>query len=269
MSDTGIDVDGPVAARLIGAWDPAAAGASHGRLAALVAALEGSPANADGSLPGDTHTGDTLGDRNRRLLALQRELIGTPLEARVACRRCGVESEFRVPIDAIGDLPRPDRGVRVSVRLVRRRYTFRLPTMADLEAAGGYSGAREVRLAVIARCRIDGGGGEIPELVAHRLAARFEALDPAANVVVNVACSGCASPLAVSVDVARFVAQSIDRLVDGLLREVHMFAAAYGWDEARVLSLPAWRRRRYLELIASSRFPALPADVRQVAVSSR
>jgi hypothetical protein len=254
---------------LIGAWDPAATGNAHRRLAALLAALEGSDAHADGSPGIDTHGGDTLGDRNRRLLALHRDLIGTPLEARVACRRCGVDSEFLVPVEAIRDLPSHDREARVTVRLGRRPYTFRLPRMADLEAAGAAAGARGIRLTVIERCRLRGDGGDIPELVAHRLAARFEALDPAANIVVNLACSGCAARLAVSVDVASFVAQSIDRLVESLLSDINTLAAAYGWDEARILALPPWRRRRYIELIVSARSSVRPADGRQVAVGAR
>jgi hypothetical protein len=125
--------------------------------------------------------------------------------------------------------------------------------MADLQAAGDAASPAEVRRLVVERCRVDGGSGTIPELVAHRLAARFEALDPAANIVVNVTCSGCGVPLTASVDVAGFVARGIDRLVESQLREVDTIAAAYGWAETRILELPAWRRRHYVQLIVAAR----------------
>jgi hypothetical protein len=132
----------------------------------------------------------------------------------------------------------------------RRRFTFRLARMDDLDAAGDAASPRDVRRAIVERCRI-GGDGDVPDLVIHRLAERFEALDPAANIVVNVTCSGCEAALAASVDVAGFVARGLDRLVERLLDEVHTIAGTYGWDEARILELPAWRRRRYVDMIAA------------------
>jgi hypothetical protein len=241
----------PAASRLMESWDPAGGGTAHRRLAALLAELDRSAEPF--TVPAGATVDDTLGERNRRLLALHRDLVGSPLEARVTCGRCGVDSEFEVPVDAILELPGPEPDAQIAIRVGRRRLVFRLPRMADLEAAGEAASPAEVRRQVVGHCRVDGGGGTIPELVAHRLAARFEALDPAANIVVNVACSGCGAPLAASVDVAGFVARGIDRLVEGLLREVDTIAAAYGWDEARILALPAWRRRHYVELIAAAR----------------
>lgn len=250
----------PAASRLIESWDPAGGGTAHRRLAVLLAGIDGSA--EPGAVSADAMDDDTLGERNRRLLGLHRDLMGSPLEARVTCGRCGVDSEFAVPADAILALPPPEPDARVEIRQGRRRLEFRLPRMSDVDAAGEAANPAEVRRVVVERCRLDGDGGTIAELVVHRLAARFEALDPAASIVVKVRCAGCGARLTASVDVAGFVARGIDRLVEGLLLEVDRIAAAYGWDETRILELPAWRRRHYVQLIVAAQGGATRAPSR-------
>jgi hypothetical protein len=235
----------PSAAALIGAWDPASRAPPHQRLTALLAAIEG----------GAMIHEDTLGGRNCRLLLLHRALVGSPLEARVTCPHCAAQSEFALPTEAIVAAPAPDPGVRVRIRLGRRTLAFRLPRMSDIEAAQRASAdGQDIRRAVLERCC--SAKGAIPDGAAERLARKFEALDPAANIVISIACSGCARPIAASVDVATFVARDLDRLVDGLFRDVDMIASAYGWTEQAILALAPERRRRYVAMIAAARMPA-------------
>jgi hypothetical protein len=224
------------AADLIGAWDQGSRAPPHQRLGALLTALEGGEV-AD----------DTLGTRNRRLLTLHRALVGTLIEAHVTCAHCKAQSEFVLPVAAILCAPVPDTRVRVPLRVGRRTLRFRLPRMADIEAARGAATSSDVAHTVLERCRI--GKGSIPGDAAARLAPQFEALDPAANIIVNIACSGCARPIAASVDVASFVARDLDRLSDGLFRDVDVIASAYGWSEQAILALPPARRRRYVALV--------------------
>lgn len=238
----------PSAAALIGVWDPASRAPAHQRLGTLLASIEGAAAIAD----------DTLGGRNRRLLLLQRTLVGTPLEARVVCTHCAAENEFALPTEAILGTPAPDPGAQVRIRFDRRTVAFRLPRMADIAAAHLASADdKEVARVVLERCRI--GKGAIPHEAAERLAPKFEALDPAANIVVNLTCSGCAKPIAASVDPAGFVARDLDRLVEGLFRDIDMIASAYGWSEQAILALAPERRRRYVAMIAAARTQARPS----------
>jgi hypothetical protein len=240
----------PIAA-LLGAWDPEDRGPRHRRLAALLISLHGA-VDLDS---------DTLGDRNRRLLDLHRAFIGSPLEARVSCADCGAESEFLLPADAILGLPPAPRDAEATARVAGRRYTFRLPRLSDIDAAAEIAAGpppRDVKDIVLELCRVDRGGGPIPAVIGRRLAARFEALDPAANVVVHLHCSGCERPLAATADVATFVARALDRLVAELLRDIDTIAAGYAWDEWQIVELPVWRRRRYVELIRSARVAGRP-----------
>lgn len=226
------------AAQLFALWEPSTAAPAHRRLEPLVAAL----------FAGEAIDRDTLGARNRRLLALHADLSEAPIEARLRCAGCGTDNSFEVPAADILACPVPDPGTRVSVRSGKQRLTFRLPLMPDLAAAAG---APDDALAlIVGRCRI-GGGGPPPRAVLDRLSQRFEALDPAARIVVDLACAECKAPLRASVDLAEFVAAAVERMADRLQREIHVVASAYGWSESAILALPPERRRRYVAMIAA------------------
>ncbi len=237
----------PSAADLIAAWDPTSRALPHRRLSGLLIACEGAEAIA----------ADTLGTRNQRLLRLHRALVGGALEARVTCAHCAAESEFALPADAILAAPRPAPDAVARMRCGGRTVVVRMPRMADIESSSG----ADLRLAVIERCRI-GTGPAIPDEAVAKFGRRFEALDPAANIVVNIACSGCARPIAASVDVASFVARDLDRVLDGLIRDIDVIASSYGWSELEILALPPERRRRYVAMIVARRMPARPNLVR-------
>lgn len=226
------------AARLLALWEPSSAAPAHQRLEPLVAAL----------FAGEAVERDTLGGRNRRLLALHADLNDAPIEARLRCGRCGTDNAFAVPAAEILACPVPDPAARAIVRSGNRRLAFRLPRMEDLKAAAG--DPDDALALIVARCRI-GGTGSVPAAVVARLAARFEALDPAARILVDLACAECAAPLRASVDLAEFVAADIDRLIDRLQREIHVIARAYGWTESEILAVPAGRRRRYVAMIVA------------------
>src|SRR5207248_8726579 len=117
-----------------------------------------------------------------------------------------------LPVEAILATPVAAPSARVRIRLGRRMHTFRVPCMRDIAAARREGG--DLARAVLARCRI--GDRAVPHGAAARLAPKFEALDPAANIVMHIACAGCARPIAATVDLAGFVARDLDRLADGL-----------------------------------------------------
>ena len=150
------------AADVLDAWrigDPAP---PHLRLARLMAVF----------VPGETLRTDTLGARNQRVIRLGRALLGDALEARLTCFSCGTEIEFAVPEDAIlsASVPRPDTVVAVTVE--EQVHRFRVPTMADLDAAGL---AAAFLRDLIEQCRVVGfvgAGIAAGEFVHPRLAHR-------------------------------------------------------------------------------------------------
>ena len=222
---------------------PIGSGAAHGRLTALLRAL---------GAGGAALAADTLGARNRRLIALHDMWVGGAIEAQVACAACATMNSFAVPKDAMRALP-PAQDALVTVAHGGRELAYRVPTMADIEAVGN---AADVRLAMLDRCaagpvRIAAADLDAPALDAIETA--FDRADPLASIVVESVCSECGAALAASVDLAAFVAADLDRLHAMLLRDVDTIASAYGWREAEILALPADRRARYIAMIADRR----------------
>ena len=235
---------GPTASDLVRRWLPPATGPAHERVVGLLADLDGPAARAV-----------TLGAHHRQLLLLHRDLVGTPLEAVVTCRRCGSDSEFPVPVDEVLALPAPAPGTHVALEVAGGPESFRLPTVEDLDATRGLAFDDAVRLLAerthVGAAPLPLGAGDV-----DTLAAAWAEADPAAEITVDLDCVGCGSALVASVDPAEFVARDLDRLVGRLVREVHALATAYGWTEDAILALPADRRRRYLELVAPGSTPA-------------
>jgi hypothetical protein len=229
---------GPTAPELVRWWPPPTTGSTHERLVGLVVELDG-PAAAR----------VTLGAHHRRLLALHRDLVGTPLEAVVTCRVCGVDSEFPVPAQAVLDLPAPPPGTVVTVDVAGAPDSFRLPTVEDLDATRGFAYDEAVQ-SMAQRTHVGGPSRRLGSEELARLAEAWEAADPAGDVTVDLDCVGCGARLTASVDPAAFVARDLDRLLDRLVHQVHALASTYGWTEDAILALPESRRRRYLELIA-------------------
>jgi hypothetical protein len=229
------------AAQLVALWDLSSAAPAHQRLEPLVAAAE----------PGAPLDEDSLGARNRRLLALHAGLAGAPPEARLRCARCRTDNLFTVPAEAIRACAAPDADARVTVGSGRRRRRFRLPNMADLKAAASL-GPDHALEHIAGRCQVDGPAAPIGKRLLAHLAAKFEERDPAARIEIDLGCVECGAALRAAVDIAELVAAAVDRTVDRLFREVHAIARVYGWGEEAILALPDERRRRYLSLIAAS-----------------
>lgn len=229
----------PSAVDLVRWWPPATTSA-HQRLSALLTALDGHHAREL-----------TLGSHHQRLLEIHQAVVGTPLEAVVACRHCDAENEFVVPVVQILELPAPEPPTVVEVEVSGVVTTYRLPSVEDLAATGGLPFDAAVRL-LAARTRAGGPTPvELDDEAVARLATAWEHADPAASLTVDLDCVSCGATLTASVDPAEFVARDLDRLVRDLLGEVHGIAVAYGWSESEILALPPDRRRRYLELIGS------------------
>jgi hypothetical protein len=229
---------GPTTPDLVRWWPLPATGSAHERLMGLVVELDG-PAAARVA----------LGTHHRHLLALHRDLVGTPLEAVVTCRVCGVDCEFPVPAEAVLDLPAPLPGTVVTVDVEGAPESFRLPTVEDLDATRGLAYDQAVRC-LAGRTHVGDGSPSLGSEEVARLAAAWEGADPAGDVTVDLDCVGCGARLTASVDPAAFVARDLDRLLERLVHEVHALASAYGWTEDAILALPSSRRRRYLELVA-------------------
>ncbi|SED47957.1 hypothetical protein [Streptomyces melanosporofaciens] len=221
-----------------------------------------------------------VGEREADLYALRRALFGERMQIRAECGACGEAMEFDLDARDLGVRPRERDG---PLRVEEGEWTveFRLPTVADLEAAAhavaeagrpvdaeGGDGAQastaaaRARWVLLARCLVSVHRAgqpvpadrlpvaELPEPVQRKLAEAAERADPAADVTLNVACPECGEATRAELDIASYLWAELDHWARDLLLDVHLLATAYGWSEPQILALSPLRRRYYLELCA-------------------
>jgi len=224
-----------------------------------------------------------VGERDADLLALRRTLFGERANVRLACAECAEDLEFDFAIrDALrtaeqeaghpaitqppGDhQPSSDTSADTApdgqpgtapIQLTKGLWTvlLRPPTSADLLAAAGVPAGR-ARAVVLTRCVLEASNGgrrvaaaDLPPAVQERIAEAAAAADPRADITFDVPCPSCGQHAKALLDPGAFLWEELDAWARGMLLDVHLLAAAYGWSEPEVLALSPLRRRRYLEL---------------------
>ncbi|MGI5400834.1 hypothetical protein ACQEVG_15515 [Streptomyces sp. CA-135486] len=203
-----------------------------------------------------------VGERESDLFALRRALFGERMQVRVECASCGEAMEFDLDATQLGARARkPDGPLRVEEG--EWAIEFRLPTVADLAAAGAVRDPAGARRLLVARCTVSAvRGGEtvaperlaalLPERVEQRLAEAAAEADPAADVTLNIGCPECGESTPAELDITSYLWTELDTWARDLMLDVHLLATAYGWSEAEILALSPLRRRYYLELCADA-----------------
>ena len=180
-------------------------------------------------------------------MRLRARLFGEALTARQRCSGCGEDFEIDFTAEQVGLAPR--RGRREAARSARRppelppprfRSPRRLRRRHDRGGggAGGVDSARELLAARTAP--------EAPSAARRRLAETLEALDPAADTVVEADCPQCGAAQELRLDPAAFVWEELAARAPRILRDVADLARIYHWSEREILAMPASRRAFYL-----------------------
>ncbi|MBK8096609.1 MAG: hypothetical protein IPK26_05845 [Planctomycetes bacterium] len=243
---------------LLAVWEHAAGHEPATRATLLAAIASGLSEPAARMLP--------LGQRDRHLLTLHRDLFGDRLEGETSCRDCGERMEFAA--DATSLLARTgsevgvpadggdgdDARYRLLVDGVEVR--FRLPDGDDLAAAAAAPDVAAARTCLLQRLVLTATRGglplaaqALPESVQRQLAERIEALEPLTTLELQVRCP-CHAELDAHLDIAAFLWEALQRRAARLLDEVDLLARTYGWSESDILQIGPRRRREYLARIA-------------------
>jgi hypothetical protein len=200
-----------------------------------------------------------IGERDARLLQLREWIFGSLLVNTSQCPQCAerVEWESRVSdftrSATAHDAPQAGFELRAAGWTVR----FRLPTSKDIAAVmhqPGEVAARALRNGCILSAS---RGGEthppesLPEAVLTDLTARIEALDPLADIRIDLVCPKCSHQWTAWFDIAGYFWAEIEHWAGQTLAAVHQLARAYGWSEGEILELSPLRRQLYLGMIHS------------------
>ncbi len=180
----------------------------------------------------------TLGDGDRRLLALAVQCAGGPLEIAVMCPACGECNSIELDLDVFGpSVPAsawwgPGGGLRQ-------------PTYADL-VASAVSTADPIVTRLLAQCTV----GSPPRPPTVEDLAR---IDDSLSGPVRLECFACRAPIEADIDVQHAALERLVRRSTEVGYEIHLLAREYHWDLATIEGLSDARRRSLARFVAESR----------------
>jgi hypothetical protein len=241
------------AAALLDAWETGMAQHPLGRALTLLQLAE-----PEQSL--DTLALLSIGELNRRLLALRERLIGPRFEAVASCPRCGERLELSLTAQQLrASAP---NGTSEPIDVVHNGYSVRvrLPNTADLLDVIDATSAEQAQARVLARCLLSVRHGDtelppetvLPDAVIAAVQARMAQADPMGDLQLALNCPACGHGWTMALDLAMYLWEEVAERAKRLLRETHTLARAYGWREADILAMSEQRRQWYLDLIANA-----------------
>lgn len=199
----------------------------------------------------------TVGQRDARLLRLRELIFGSTLASIVVCPNCGETLEFSVDVRDVLVESEPPAEVTLTIEGYDMRV--RLPTAADLIAvASTQKRPEEGRRLLVQRCMLqlekEGVPADVMDLPEDVIAAIGESLaeaDPQADIELAVECPACEYAWNAPLDIVTFFWTEIDAWARRTIQEIHTLASAYGWREADILAMSAWRRQLYLQMVSA------------------
>jgi len=198
----------------------------------------------------------SIGQRDAALMTLREWSFGAGVTAVAACPACAERVELSFDLADVRVQTTDEPLDLLDLRIDGYELRVRLPTSLDLMAVADAAGAEDARRRLLSRCVVAArragravSASRLPSRVVAALAERMAAADPQADVRVAVACPACEHRWLITFDILPFFWREIERWADRMLRDVHVLASAYGWDEAAILALDPYRRQRYLELV--------------------
>lgn len=178
----------------------------------------------------------TLGEGDRRLLALHREVTGHDVDISAACTSCGT-----LNVATLCERELDEAAPRCAAL---GGGGVRPPTYADLQDLPGEAEAAVAEL--LRRCTV----GE-PARSAN--AGDVALVDDALTGPLELACVECGAATRLDVDLQRLVLERIVRWQRTIDVEVHLIASAYHWPLGEIEALEDERRSLLAGLIAEGR----------------
>jgi hypothetical protein len=135
------------------------------------------------------------------------------------------------------------------------RYVVRRPTGIDQEAWAGTASRGETvdARAVLSRLIVDGPLDRLTDSRIAALEAALDERDPLVTFGVSVGCPTCGLVTPRELPLVAMAASVLRRRQALILDDIHDLAHAYGWSEAAILAIPAWRRAAYRARITGGR----------------
>jgi hypothetical protein len=188
-------------------------------------------------------------------LGIRRAWIGDRIVSEGQCPASGCAERVDVSFSSATYLgyhrPRRPRDVAVSddgwYRLAGSRVRFRIPSVADLLAAGE---SAEPAGVLASRCLEP---AKLPARTARAVDRALAALAPSLEGLVGGHCPACGAEVTLRFDPVTYTIVELRDAFAEAYRETHALASAYGWLEETILRQPRSRRQRYAAMVFEDR----------------
>ncbi len=215
----------------------------------------------------DALAGLTIAQRDVALFHLRELTFGSQLKGLADCPACRERLELAFDANDLrsanllpaGEVSLPDADPAVSLfRSKGYEIGFRLPNSADLLKLAALADASQAREYLLVACIVSARHRKqalaVPELPTKITQGVIEQIGQAAalaNLTITSTCPACGHKWEVVFDIVSYFWSEINAWAVRMMHEVHALASAYGWREADILAMSAWRRQRYLEMIGA------------------
>jgi hypothetical protein len=233
------------APELLDVWELGLSSTPIQRVVTLLAAVWREPPDAIAQL--------SVGQRDTRLLLLRERLFGSQVVCVATCPVCGERLELNFTTADVRQGTDTESEDALSVNVDGYVLRFRLPNSLDQIAIADCPDAHAARQRLLERCLATGelhgetvAVCELPTEVVDAVAQRMAQADPQGDVQLALVCPRCNHRWEAGFDVSAFLWSEITAWAHRILGDVQSLAAAYGWREADILTMSAWRRQFYL-----------------------
>lgn len=197
-----------------------------------------------------------LGQRDRLLIEVRQRSFGDLLEACIECPECSERLVFSLSCaEVLNSAPLPENPAK-TVTSEGVSFELRCPDTRDLAEAAGGGDAEIAATRLLARCakRNRDSTGLIDDITATQkavIAAALAALDPAAEILLDMHCPACGHGWQALFDISQVLWTEIRARARRVLQEVDALARIYHWSESEILDMSEARRSQYLEMALS------------------
>jgi len=197
----------------------------------------------------------SIGQRDAYLLALRERIFGETLQMCSKCQHCGETLEFDMSTHAVS-AKNQSVEAEYSIEIQNMFIRYRLPNSIDLFSIAQELEDDKAGDVLLQRCLIDvtirgepADKEKLPEDVVIALGDHMLECDPQAEILLNIDCPACDQNGHALFDINSYLWSEFVDFARRLIQQVSMLARVYGWSEKDILSMSAWRRQFYQELL--------------------
>jgi hypothetical protein len=197
----------------------------------------------------------TVADRLQGLLAITHASIGASTTAVANCNHeeCGGSVELELGLSSFAietptkiDWLSPDN----------KSLSCRLPTGNDQRAWQQHQLTQDCTGEVWLANRLieqidDYPPSNLSKTWLEPLGIALEAADPLTALSIDTLCPFCGESLCVEIDLELLLIESLRSQQHLQIEQIHRLASRYHWSETDILTMPQWRRQRYLSRLAA------------------